>query len=453
MLLSNEARVTAHNTYKKDEVKVYMAIKAKSLTDIYALFKPMALTGEQYEYYQKTAAARDGAAYEFHVGLFNRIKKSNAPDRLLVVGHGGCGKSTELHMLIRDLDAEKYPVIHIIAQDDLDPYSFSYVDIFMLIVERMIQFSEKSKLKIDKKIISAFQRALSVKVTEEFWNKDAETGVEGSITASASIPFFLNVIARITSSLRITAGFNEQLRQEIKPRIHDIILSLNALNDNLSKQMDHRIVIIIDGLEKCRQECVQKLFIEDIAVFSGVRADLVISCPIAVYRSEHSSMLAGYFSSPVVMPMISTHDKDGCAVEGGVSVIRELILKRAEPYLFEDGVLEMIISKAGGSLRDTCYILSNSAFEADMRNRKTIDIDSVDFVLRNFASDVFFRIDSKLYPRVKKIYDGDREARQDVELSKLLYSGAVFEYNGNRWVDLHPLVREYIKDHPGVLKW
>jgi hypothetical protein len=71
--------------------------------------------------------------------------------------------------------------------------------------------------------------------------------------------------------------------------------------------------------------------------------------------------------------------------------------------------------------------------------------------LKRYASDVFFRVENRLYPRVKKIHGGDLRATQDPELSELLYSGAVFEYNGDRWVDLHPLIRKYIDDHPGVL--
>ena len=175
-----------------------MVQMAKSLTDVVNLFRPAALTGEQFAFYQETAVVRDGARYEFHDGLYKRIQVASDHERLLVVGHGGCGKSTELLMLTSKLSNDGIPVILVEAKDDLD---------------------------------------------------------------------------------------------------------------------------------------------------------------------------------------------------------------------------------------------------------------SVNFTLKNFSTEVFFRIESYLYPRVKKIYAGDWMARQDPELSELLYSGAVFEYNGDRWIDLHPLIRDYVREHQGVLDW
>ena len=428
-----------------------MTKKAESLSDIVNLFKPMALTEKQQAFYQKTAAVRDGAPYEFHDGLFERIRKSDTSERLLVVGHGGCGKSTELNMLMGKLSADSFPVIYVTAQDDLDLYSFNYLDIFMLIVERMAQYAEKHSLTVDKGIIAAFQKALSTKITQDFWNAEAELEAEGSVSLSVPFALFIRAIAKITASLKMASGLKEELRRELRPRIYDVIASLNAFIGNISDHASKKVVIIIDGLEKCRQENVRKLFIEDIVAIADIKAHLVVSCPISVYRSSDAALLSGYFSSPVVIPMIKTHNIKGKPYDAGVNVIRELVQKRADSSFFEGEVLDKIISKAGGSLRDTCYLLSNSAFEADMRGREIIDMESLDFTIGNFAVDVFFRVDAKLYSRAQEIYDGDNMAKQDPELTQLLYCGAAFEYNGDRWVDLHPLVREYIQAHPGVL--
>jgi len=430
-----------------------MTQKAKSLKDIFNLFKPKALTGEQVAFYQKTAAVRDGANREFHDSLYSRIVSSDTHERLLIVGHGGCGKSTELLMLMAKLTQKNMPVVIVEAINDLDLYNFSFIDIFVRIVERMVQYAIECEFKINKNIIKAFQKSLTTKSTEEYWKDDTEFGADGSISAKATIPFYLKAILKINSSLKMASGFKEELRQEIKPKIHEVIASLNALIDDLSTQASQPITLIIDGLEKCRQEPVRKLFVEDIAFLAGIQAHLVIACPIGVYRSADAAVLSSYFKSPVVIPMIKTHHQDGSLYSEGVEVIRDLVEKRVGLSFFEDGVLNTIITKAGGSLRDTCLLLSESAFQAFMRNRTTVDMDSVAFTMKNFANDLFFRIKADLYSRTKLIYEGDLEAKADEELSELLYSGAVFEYNGDRWVDLHPLVRDYFKEHPGVLDW
>ena len=429
-----------------------MSQKAKTLVEIINLFKPMALTAKDADFYQKTSAVReDGASYEFHDGLYRRIKNSTTHERLLVVGHSGCGKSTELHMLKEKLSENGFSVIYIEMLDNLNLYNFDYIDICMLIVERMSQYAQENNLSVEPNILSAFQSALSTKSIMEYWKTDTEVGAEASLAVSTPLMPFLKAIAKITSSLKSGSGAKEELRQDIKPQMYDIVAALNAFVKHISEQTNKKVVIIVDGLEKCLQERVRNLFVADINAILDIKAHLVMACPIAVYRSADAAMLSSYFTSPVVIPMIKTHDKDGNPYKAGIEVIRELILKRADSSFFEDEVLDTIISSAGGSLRDTCYLLSNSAFEADMRDKQTIDMPSVELTLRKFTSDVFFRVDSTLFPLVGAIFKGDHVARQDSELSELLYCGAAFEYNGDRWVDLHPLLREYIKNHPEVL--
>jgi hypothetical protein len=150
--------------------------------------------------------------------------------------------------------------------------------------------------------------------------------------------------------------------------------------------------------------------------------------------------------------MIRVHNPDSSPHPEGIEVIKELIQKRVDASFFEDEVLERIISKAGGSLRDTCYILSNSAFMAHTRGRKSVDKASLDFVLKNFAKDLFLRVLNKYYPKVKDVFDGDHKIKSDEALAELLYAGAVFEYDGEGWVDLHPLIREYVSKRQGILE-
>jgi len=427
-----------------------MMKRAENLTDIYNLFKPMALKAEQSDFYQETASVREGKGYEFHDGLYKRIKKAAEPERLLIVGHGGCGKSTELHMLKADLSAEGYPVVYIDAKDDLNLYNFTYIDLIVLIVEKMASYADINQIKVNEKIKKGFYHALCTKETVEFWKKDAELAVDGSVSLSAPIPF-LQPIIRLAASLRMASGFNETLRQVIKPKIEEVISSLNAFVEELQDKASQPLTIVIDGLEKCRHDCVQQLFMEDIPALARINAHLLIACPIAVFRSSGGGSLSSYFSAQETIPMIKTHNEDGSQNHEGIRVIKELILKRSDESFYEEDVLNIIISKSGGSLRDTCFLLSESAFEADMLEKNTVDMDAVKATLKRYATDIFFRVDARYFPRMKKIYTHDHTASIDEDLEELLYARAVFEYNGDRWVDLYPLLRDYIDRQPEVL--
>jgi len=432
-----------------------MTQKPVALTDIYNLFPPKALTAEQKDLYQKTAAARGGESYEFHDSLYNRIKISREKSHILVVGHGGCGKSTELRMLASKLRDDDIPSITIEAREDLDLYNFSYIDIFMLIAEGLTKFATGMNLEVDERIIAAFREALSTKITQKYLEKKTETGVESSASLSATLPFLFHFISKIAADLKVTSQQREELRRQIDPKMNEIIKTLNELISEVNSRCPNRMVIIIDGLEKCRTEIAKKLFSEDISSLANINTHLVIACPINIFRSPAASILKGYFVAPT-MPMIKTHHVDSVdkPYEKGVEVIKDLILIRLDwdSSFFEKGVLEEIIKMAGGSLRDTCRLVSDSAFEAYMRQKTTVDMDAAELSMNRLAKDLFFSAENAYFPMMKKIYNGYRTPSNDADLSALLYVGVVFEYNGEGWVDLHPLIRRYLDKRPEMLK-
>ena len=435
-----------------------MSKKAKSLPDIVNVFHPKALTAEQTEYYQPTAAVRSGENYEYYDDLYGRINMSANNMHILVVGHGGCGKSTELHMLARQLRDNGSPAIIIEALDDLNLNDFTYIDIFVLIVKRLAEYAENNNYNIDKKIISAFKTAMSTKTTQEFWEAGTAASLETGASASVNLLFIIQLMAKITASLKMGSGIKEELRSEMKPKMADITEAVNAFIDNLNgliekKGFRGKVVIIIDGLEKCTQDCVKKLFIDDVSSIKQINTHMVISCPISLYRSSDAALLTNNFDTVEVMPMIKTHnaDADRSPNHKGINVIKELILKRVEDTCFEESALEQLITMSGGNLRDTCYLVKNCAHVAYMRKHVAIDMACVDYTLNKYAADLFLRIDTDYYPVIKEIVAGNYMHKNNKALIELLYAGAVFEYNGERWVDLHPLIRRYIDNNPGIL--
>jgi energy-coupling factor transporter ATP-binding protein EcfA2 len=429
--------------------------KSPKLANIINLFKPEALKEDQQDYYQKTDAARSAEGFEFYESLYARIETAKDKSHILVVGHGGCGKSTELRMLTAKLRRNGIPRIIIEATEDLDLNNFSYIDIFMLIVERLTEYAQDENLQIDDKHISAFDKALSTTITQKYRGSEKEAAAGGGVSASVSLPFLFNFVSNIAASLKTSSGSKEELRREIEPKMKEIIKALNALIDAINENNNNpKMVIIIDGLEKCRSENAKKLFSEDIASLAAINTHLIIACPINIYRSPALPVLRNYFVEPAIMPMIKTHyykDSVDHVYEEGVNVIKELVLKRVAATDFEEGVLENIIKMSGGNLRHTCRLISESAFTAYMRHRETVDMDSAENTMKKFAADLFLSAEYTYYDAIKKVLGGDRAIRNNEAISELLYTGVVFEYNGEGWIDLHPLIRRHIEQHPGVL--
>ena len=66
-----------------------------------------------------------------------RIDSSNAPMTQLISGHRGCGKSTELLRLAKDLEDKKFLVVYFAADEDLDVGDLEYTDLLVAIIKRL----------------------------------------------------------------------------------------------------------------------------------------------------------------------------------------------------------------------------------------------------------------------------------------------------------------------------
>jgi len=329
------------------------------------------------------------------------------------------------------------------------------------IVERLAAYADENNISINGKLLDAFRAALSTTTTEQIITTESKEDAKVEAGAGASLFSVFKFAAKITASFKTGSDMKEKLRLELKPNMSAIAAAVNELLREINrKNPNHKMVIIIDELEKCNAETVRKLFTDDIIAITSITTHLIISCPLNLYHSSDAPNFVRHFSKPDIMPMIKTHEpkldspQENKAYDKGICIVEKLVLKRVDVSFFEENVLRYIIIKAGGNLRDTSYIIENSAFEAFMNNKDKIDIASVDTVIKDFATELFLRIDLKKQKNVLKAiyYHEDHSLRNDKDFSDLANVGVVFEYNGERWVDLHPIIRDYISKHESVLK-
>ena len=59
-------------------------------------------------------------------------------------------------------------------------------------------------------------------------------------------------------------------------------------------------------------------------------------------------------------------------------------------------------------------------------------------------SDINGRYSGEFIGKMQEIYRGEKYVSSSEEITTLLQSGVVLEYNGTRWCDLHPLVEKWL---------
>ncbi len=133
-----------------------------------------------------------------------------------------------------------------------------------------------------------------------------------------------------------------------------------------------------------------------------------------------------------------------------VNTFRKLVEKRIDNNLIETEILEQIILKSGGVLREAIRIMNQCCseclvlirMEPEQTNIK-INKDILDTALRELRNDMARPLSNNEYKLLTTIYhkfNPDDESDQDQFLD-LLHNVYILEYiNDNLWYYLHPIV-------------
>jgi len=150
--------------------------------------------------------------------------------------------------------------------------------------------------------------------------------------------------------------------------------------------------------------------------------------------------------------MIKVSNLDKSENRDGIAVIREIVGKRADLALFDgevgNGVLEHLIRKTGGSLRQLFECIISAAERADWRGVGKIQREDADSALSDLRGELTRLITYPDYKSLVSIYSNTNKREQIADsdlLLRMMQTSVVIEYqNGERWHDLHPLIADFL---------
>ena len=148
--------------------------------------------------------------------IFDICQEEGEYNAFLLLGHRGCGKSTELNYMSEKFVLKGYSIRTIACSMDLDLFNIVYSDLFILMGEALLEIAKELNCKVDKNILEKIKN---------FWVEGEEilssqnlaaTSIEGGISAEPSgILSVLNIFARIKADLK----YNEETRKEYRRKI------------------------------------------------------------------------------------------------------------------------------------------------------------------------------------------------------------------------------------------
>lgn len=425
---------------------------ATRICEMINAFSPEPLKADQMEqfYCGDTMEYRMSDKYSSPLeDIFDACRERNEENAFLLLGHRGCGKSTELNRMSEKLAAEGYPVKTVTCSVDLDMFNIVYSDLFILMGEALLEIAQEINCRLGKDVLeditNFWDEGTEITISQKMEGASVETGI------SAETPGILKNILTVFAKVKADLKFNEETRKEYRKKISNRSSEWLGLLNHVAEQVAQktggkRPVIIFEDLDKLNPEDAWKVFYNYAAILSGMAFPVIYTFPIALSYDSRFAAMEGYFITKT-LPMIKIETIEGQPFEDGINVVREIVGKRARMELFEADVLKMMIQYTGGSLRDLFSAINASAKRADRRKSDTISKEDAQRALEELKTSLTRRIEKKDYDFLINICKGNKELIEDKEiLLKMLQASVVLEYNGKRWHNVHPLVARFLQE-------
>lgn len=423
---------------------------ANQVSDVLNAFSPEPLQIEQMRdfYCDNTMEFRMSDKYISPIDdIFDMCSIQGAHNAFLLLGHKGCGKSTELNRMSEKFRNAGYQVKTVVCSTDLDLVNIVYSDLFILMGEALLKMADELGCVIDENILNRIN---------QFWNEGEQTTIlqhegncameaEFGVETPALITVILKAFAKIKADLKLSEETRVEYRKKISVHLSEWIALLRYVAEEIEKKTGGKQpIIIFEDLDKLNTEDAWNVFYNYAAILSGMPFPVIYTFPIGLSYDARFAAVEGYFIAKT-LPMIKIEAIDGTPFEQGINIIKKIIEKRADLNLFEENVLEKLIKSTGGSLRDLFHTINASAKRAERRRSDSISEEDAERALEELKTSLTRRIEQKDYDFLVKIYTGNKELIEDKEvLLKMLQASVVLEYNGKRWHNVHPLVARFL---------
>lgn len=375
--------------------------------------------------------------------IANKIKHAEPGNyhQQLVSGHRGCGKSTELFQLQAQLKKDGYFVVYFDVEDVLDLADIKYQDVLVAITRAIEEALRDAKVELNASLRENLEQWFAERILISEQKVEGEVSLKTEFGIDSKLPLLARALALITSQFKASSNHKQELRRKLGNELADFIERLNTLILNARQLVrdggSHDLVVIVDGLEKMhyREEDGTSnqsvLFIRHAEQLKSPQCHIVYTLPI--FLAFSANLGHAYSDELVILPMVNQHSDEGS------KALREVINARVaiDDVFMNPTSVERLIEMCGGSVRDLLRLVRLSS---DNFPEKISD-DDVEDSIRRMAKE-FDRLLRDTDLSALATISRTQRLSGSKEEEHLLNLRLVHEYeNGERWADVHPMVR------------
>jgi hypothetical protein len=406
-----------------------------------------------------------GQATRDLVLLRQYVEGQSADDRRYALaafsGHRGCGKTTQLLRLQRDL-APRFTSIHVYADETLlqDP-DLDYPDLMLWLVDQLAREFDRLGHRLDERLLTDVAEWFAARTEEDVTALRAESTVEAEAETGTNVGLYiisLKLLARIKSMMQGSVERRQTIRRELQRYSADLLSRVNQLLDAAARALERNgkspdLLVVQDNLDRLGVEPAERLFIENGDLLGRLNAHAIFTAPVAMVLSAAANT-GQVFEHGYTLPMVKVQQRNGRPYSKGIDALVALIAARADlGKIFVDVKVPQYLARmSGGSVRDLIRLLFEAQSFARADGKDQIDQSSA----KDAVQRVRLSLERTLWPyralagihQSKSLPEPETADQQQLEQARAFYAdllikGVVLEYDGGEcWYDVHPLMRE-----------
>lgn len=355
--------------------------------------------------------------------------------KLFLSGHRGTGKTTELLKLKNEIDDTTcyFTIFCDLSDEELDVNNIDFVDIVILILEKLIKALKDKNIDIPKVNIKPFYEWYNERITEINNATDESASIEVEGKVGIDLFSLFSLVSKTKGKLSGSNNTKETIRTVFINKFSDFSLKFNELifdiKDYLQKnKISEDLLFIIDGFEKIGSyEDRKKILIDNSNKFVEIKANMIITLPIELF-SEVGRLKE--FAKHISFPLITLDKKSK-------EKFKEFIYRRIDKKLFEnEKVVEKIIEYGAGSPRETLKIISSAYIEAE---EEVLDLKSIKDAQSSISDEMIKYLNESEIVLLKELKKNNKVLFSE-NLAKLLVKKIVLEYDDSLEKQINPIL-------------
>lgn len=433
-------------------------MKATKLSEFSRYFQVKPLDESTWNQYVETDPARGGNDVARLIKQLKENHSSSEYIKAVFSGHTGSGKSTELARVKQELEDDYYIDTARIGERYSLP-SIDYRQVVFFCVTRLMEIAAEKNVSLTGDEIENISSWFDEKKVEETKEEGRRVGIE----IGGEVGLLQALFAKFSGKLYSGGDTKEKVSKHIEERLDQLRLNMltivNAINKKIAPK---KLLLILEDLDKLEdRDQAHKIFIGHSRQLLDIPCSIIFTFPIVLWYDT------GMYSYPIryILPMIpvseapagsglSDRDRKNKAEEGR-KILTQIVYQRidANVGLIEPEALSHMINKSGGLIRDLFYLLREAALGAEISARDTITLPDAADAVRRLRSEYANRISPSDNITINDIESTlgntsawpQRNPQQTEAFKRLLQTLCILEYNGDRWFNLHPLIRDYLE--------